>query len=208
MGEFLKGSGRDDKEIVEALLRLRGMQVPEFSKEYTLGVPKMIWKIACTYQCLIRRTVEAADGSRMGWNAGNLLTCLTMARSVMETAGVVRFLTDSIKEAVPKKDTKGIDDAVMNLSFAARHEHFADFDGAVKAKSVLTYIDKMDVSVFGDKEGRIRDAYDFLCEFVHPNHLGLLGLYERSYPEEYRIEFGAKREGRWISFPILGLRSE
>jgi hypothetical protein len=68
-------------------------------KRSARATPKMAWKITSTYQCLIRRTIDAADGMRMAWNAGNLLTAITMARSLIETGAIVRNLTDSIKKA-------------------------------------------------------------------------------------------------------------
>jgi|SRR6516225_6712860 len=94
---FFKGDLRaDDEKVVEALVTLRNRLVHEISTSEIASTPKMVWKMTSTYQCLIRRTIETADGMRSGWNTRNLLTTLTMARSLFETGATVQHLTDSI----------------------------------------------------------------------------------------------------------------
>jgi hypothetical protein len=188
---FLMGDTTgDDEEITEALLRLRKHLISEFSTEYTASVPKMVWKSRSTYQCLIRRTLEGVDGMRAAWNAGNLLTALTMGRSLIETGAVVSRLSDSVKDATVKRDVEALDRVVMNVGFGTRYDLFESEKEEHKALNILTMINQMDRSLFGDKTPRLRDAYDFLSEFAHPNHLGILGLYSDNFPETFRIEFG------------------
>lgn len=192
---FLKGDDTDDdREIGDKYLALRRRLIPEFTTDQMLRMPKMVWKTRSTIQCLIRRTLEAVDGMRMAWNAGNLLTAVTMARSLIETGAVVRCLIDKVKEATKERDVDALDRAVMSAGFATRFEEFMGDDWAYKAKNILTLIDAMDRSLFEDKVPRLRRAYDFLSEFVHPNHLGILGLYSDHLAEEHRIEFG--RQGK------------
>jgi hypothetical protein len=188
---FLKGDDtQDDREIGDKYLELRARLIPEFTTDQMLGMPKMVWKARSIFQCLIRRTLEAVDGMRMAWNAGNLLTAVTMARSLIETGAVVQGLIDAVKESTKEKDVEALDKAVMSAGFATRFEDFMGDDWAYKAKNVLTMIDAMDRGLFKDKLPRLRKAYDFLSEFVHPNHLGILGLYSDHLAEKHRIEFG------------------
>jgi hypothetical protein len=63
---FLKGDHTgDDQEISNKYLALRARLIPDFTTEQMLGMPKMVWKTRSTFQCLIRRTLEAVDGMRM-----------------------------------------------------------------------------------------------------------------------------------------------
>ena len=48
----------------------------------------------------------------------------------------------------------------------------------------------MDKRLFRDGVAQFRQTYDFLSEFVHPNHLGILGLYSTNFPQDFRIEYG------------------
>jgi hypothetical protein len=204
---FLRGDdNHDDREIGNALLSLRKRLIREITTEQTASMPKMVMKITSTYQCLMRRTIEAVDGMRAAWNVGNLLTSITMARSLIETGAIVRHLTDSIKKAAEDRDVTALDKAVMYAGFATRdkgllgkYEEFKEF----KAASVSTMIDRMDKSLFHENTPRFREAYAFLSEFVHPNHLGILGLYSNTFPREYRIEFGNVAEKRKQILPHM-----
>jgi hypothetical protein len=109
--EFLKGdTTRDD--VVDAIVKLRKRFVSEITTAQTASIQKMVWKTTCTY-LLIRRTIEAADGMRSGWNAGNLLTTVIMARSLFETGAMVIHLTDSIQKATKDKGVGALDKVVM-----------------------------------------------------------------------------------------------
>ena len=176
--------------VTDALLSLRGRLVREITRRQIAATPKMVWKIKSTYQCLIRRTIEAADGMRMAWNAGNLLTTMTMARSLIETGAIVRNLTDLVKKAVADKDVDALDKAVMQAGFATRDAVLLAERPDYKATNILTMIERLDKSLFKDKTPRLQSAYDFLSEFAHPNHFGIMGLYSDNFPDEYRVEFG------------------
>jgi hypothetical protein len=155
-------------------------------------MPKIVWKAVSLYQCLIRRTLEAVDGLRLAWAADNLLTSITMARSLIEIGSLIRQLTISVAEATDKKDVQMLDDAVMSVSFANRLNIVEAGGHEFVAQNILSVIDRMDKQLFqGDKKKYgYRETYDFLSEFVHPNHYGILGLYCDHFPKESRIEFG------------------
>jgi hypothetical protein len=73
----------------------------------------------------------------------------------------------------------------------------------LKALNVLTAIDKMDKKMFPKKEASLRESYDFLSEFVHPNTFGIMGLYSDNFPKEYRVEFGKMGDKRERILPAL-----
>jgi hypothetical protein len=202
---FLKGASEDYKPVEEALLSLRRRIVPELSKEEIAQCPEPVWQTKSAFQCLIRRTVETADGVRLGWNADNLLTVVTMARSLIETAAIVRSLGDEVEKRVANKDIGDLKEFVLKTLFAVRYESLVSEQGAHKAQSILTLIDRMDESLFGRKEARLRDSYEYLCEFVHPNSYGILVLYSIPYLEEPRIEFGRAKEKETLILPHIGM---
>jgi hypothetical protein len=200
---FLKGDSGDDAQITNALQTLRQRLVKEITPVHIAGVPKMLWKTTSLYQCLMRRTIEAADGMRSAWNAGNLLTTITMARSLIEIGAIVDHLTESVKKATESRDVEALDKAVMNVGFGTKFEVFEEQKPEFQALNVLTVIDRMDKRWFRDRKPRFRSTYDFLSEFVHPNHYGILGLYSDDFPKEYRIEFGNVAKKRTMILPTL-----
>jgi hypothetical protein len=76
----------------------------------------------------------------------------------------------------------------MQVGFATRDENLI-LEGAYKAINISTLIDRADASMFKGKPP-FRNSYDFLAEFAHPNHGGVLSLYSDNYPDQYRVEFG------------------
>jgi hypothetical protein len=63
----------------------------------------------------------------------------------------------------------------------------------------------MDSSFFIDKKGRLRDSYEFLCEFVHPNNPGIWGLYVSGNSEEYRVRFNDISQKKRDLLPQIGI---
>ncbi len=205
---FLKGDTKNrDEDIVRSYKDLKALLVKEFTVAEMRAMPKMIWKTRSIVQCVIRRTLESADGLRMAWNANNLVTAITMARSLIETGAVTRYLVDSVLLATEKRDTALLDSVVMSTGFATRMEEFYGDNEEFKAKSILTLIEKMDKSLFKDKAPRLIKAYEFLSEFAHPNHLGILGLYSDTerLARDQRIVYGVTLKKREAIFPNVHL---
>jgi hypothetical protein len=117
----LKGSeSRSTITMFQILEVLRASFMSEFSAEHAERVHPLVWKMALTYQCLVRRTVETADGLLLGWDAGNIITAVTMARSLIETASLVFDLTEGLEKAVKQKDLHAIDDLVNRRLLGTR----------------------------------------------------------------------------------------
>jgi hypothetical protein len=140
---------------------------------------------------------------RSAWNAGNILTAVTMGRSLIETGAVVRRLSEGVKDATKNKDVDALDRIVMDVGFGNRMDVFDDQKEQYKAVNILTVIASMDKNLFHDKAPRLMKTYEFLSEFAHPNHFGILGLYSDNITKEYRIEFGVKAEKRERTLPNL-----
>jgi hypothetical protein len=172
-----------------------------YDRRHRLHAQNVMENSLSIFQCLIRRTEEAVDGMRTAWNASNLLTAITMGRSLIETGATVRHFIDSVKEATRQRDVVALDRVVMNVGFGTRYEPFKGEDQDYKAKNILTLIEAVDKSLFKDKTPRLREAYDRLSEFAHPNHLGLLGLYSATFSGEYQVQYGNKQKKKEMILP-------
>jgi hypothetical protein len=187
---FLKGeTNEDEARISEAYSSLKNRLIAEFTAAYIDNTPKMIWKTLSVYQCLIRRTLEAADGVRIGWEAENVLTAVTMARSLFETAAIVMRRSAQVEAASLSRDVDALDDAIMYAGFATRLKEMLEKNDEYPAKSIMDAIDKAD-ALLGGTEYKLRPHYEFLCEIAHPNHLGILGIYSHTLAEPFSIKFG------------------
>jgi hypothetical protein len=95
----------------------------------------------------------------------------------------------------------------MHAGFATRDDVMLAERPDYKATNIITMVERMDKSLFGDKTPRLRGAYDFLSELAHPNHFGTLGLYSKTVASEYRIEFGNAAEKKENILPNLCITS-
>lgn len=193
---FLKDTDAEDREIIESLQQLRNRMVKEYSRNELHAVPIIVGNTRTTYQCLIRRIIEAADSVRISWNSNNMLATITMARSLFETTAVIRRIRDALKNAIESKNIDILDREVLKINFATRHKFFSERDGAEKAENITKVIDWMEESLYGEKNGKLRDSYAFLSEAVHPNDLGTIALYTEPDLDLSHIRFGVIKEKR------------
>jgi hypothetical protein len=160
----------------EALADLRKSLVKGLSKELLGSTPKVLLKATLAYECLVRRTVDIAEGISFGLNTTNLVVAFTMGRSLIETAAILSYLTDGIETAIESGDLMKVDRLLQQCLFGSRHPTYQGI-GFGQALNVLTLIEKLDRSIFGKgKEPQWKEHYEYLSEFAHPNGAGLIYL--------------------------------
>ena len=133
---------------------------------------KTAWKCAILQQALLHRLTMLASGCANEWNAGNVLASILCARAIIETLCLASFIADEIKRFCGVNDIEGIEKLANDHLFATRDDEMIARHIGFQAKNILTFIDKFDKKMPG-----VREAYDFLCEFCHPNGSGLLMTY-------------------------------
>lgn len=163
------------------------------------GRLKVVWKINTFRQALLYRTITLVLGvqsclSFTNWmllRPKNWLGALTLARSIIETAAVAFEFQRKLRRAVDERSIGLLDEVVMQFCFATKLPKFVQNEKP--ATSVLTQITNMDNAFFKGKpeELTIMHNYAWLCEYAHPNYLGMLGL--------FRVD---KRDGRNVYFSL------
>jgi hypothetical protein len=120
-------------------------------------------------QTFVRRCVELAEASADLCHSGKWLAAIIMARALIETVAAYDHFVKGLRREVNGGDLQRIHDFIHARSFAARDDHLLKLvdDPAVKATNILTQIEAL-------KEFRasVRDDYDYLSEYAHPNALG------------------------------------
>jgi hypothetical protein len=192
--------------VLEAL---RMSRLDELSPEHHRRVPPLVWKIGVTYQCLVRRTVDIADGITLGWNAGNVISAVTMARSLIETAALIFDLTEGIKKAVRVRDLPAVDNLVNKRLLGTRDATLLKQGAGFEAANILSLIDKLDRfdrNLHKAKVGSVgaRKRYDILSEYVHPNFHGVLQLYGELDTANNSVRFGTSDRERRKLLVVVG----
>ncbi len=183
-------------EAIEAFEYLRAFLVDKVSHDRA-RTPKVAWKAIVVYQCLVRRALDAADGTTLGWNASNLLTAITMARSLVETIAALHDLSENLKGAVGRESLDEIDALLMARMFAWRADPGVAQD-IPRSANVLTLIDHLDrwLEQHGASPSAVRGFYEDVSEFVHPNFLGIAQIYTDNDYAKLSVSFRATEETR------------
>lgn len=100
---------------------------------------------------------------------------MILARSLMETVALTEFLRNELlrlREPMNVAAVDAIDEVCRQQLFSTKDDKAIVGGFGHMARSVLTYIDKFDKKI-----PSIREAYDFLSEWAHPNGAGHLQTY-------------------------------
>lgn len=131
-------------------------------------------------QVNMRRIVDLADSSLDMYNQERLVPACTLARSVFETVGIQYYICKKIIGYTADRDPESIHKLLMSAVFGRR-----DIEWPEASIQVLTAIDHM------NKEFEtIREMYDHLCEYAHPNLMGGFGAYAKQADHGLETHFG------------------
>ena len=150
--EAFRGRLIDKIEMQEAPSRYRGANV-----------------IRAYNQAQIRRVLIFLDAAWDEVRKGRGLVALTCIRAVYETVATFLGFEIALEKLILAGDLEEVHQFMKNKTYATRLDHLIDMteDKATKATSALTMIDKM-VRI----RPSVRDEYDHLCEYAHPNVFG------------------------------------
>lgn len=154
-------------EINNVLERLRGRRRTEVRRTGVLAKSKVAWKVVVFQQTTLYRIVMLADGCAVMWNARNTLGSLLCARALFESVAMVWDFDKQVERFCEEENLKGVDDLVMNRTFATRLSRLYEKAESTKSVNVLGFIDKFDGLIAG-----AREHYDDLSEYCHPNSIG------------------------------------
>jgi hypothetical protein len=133
---------------------------------------KTAWKCALLQQSLLFRITMLAIGCADAWNSGNLVSSVLSARALLETIALCEETIIQLKASADTGDVDAIDDLASRQLFSTRNDELIADQTGYRATNVLTFIDKLDKKLSG-----VRESYDFLSEWCHPNASGHLLTY-------------------------------
>jgi hypothetical protein len=156
---------------------------------------RVLWKTVVLYQCVIRRTLELTDGIERAWANREYLISVVLARVLIETTAFIWDTTVQLNNHVQAGNLDAADTLITQRALGSKmHEWVAG--GTPEATQVLTLIDRMDRSMHriagrtGPVQASLRDHYDILSEFAHPNFLGIQNLYGTLDEKHMIYKFG------------------
>jgi hypothetical protein len=167
----IKGTAKAEwgevRNFNRVLRRLDKRRVRRVMVEGDFAASKLAWKAAVLQQVLLHRCVALGSGCGKMWNYGNVLSSILAARALLETIALTLDFEAKLQVHVASKDFAKINELTQFHTFATRSEKMLTEMPDLKAKNVLDYIDRLDKKVPG-----MRDHYEFLSEWCHPNSQG------------------------------------
>jgi hypothetical protein len=188
----VKATGENWDEIRECNLVLRRLEdrlVSAIKVEGPFAESKIAWKAAVLRQVLLHRMVELGGGCADMWNTGNVLCSVLAARALLETVAVFAEFQNKTIKHFKESDFKALDELLDNLTFSTRDPNAVKIMPELEAKNVLTYIDRLKKIL-----PPIREHYDRLSEWCHPNGYGHYFTFASLDPRTGTVSFS--RESR------------
>jgi hypothetical protein len=154
------------------LLRLIDRRKSEVVVSGPLTESKAAWKCAVLQQALLYRVTMLARGCADEWNGGNVACSMLAARALLETIVLSSFIRDEAEKFVDARDIEAIEKLFNEQLFSTKDARVIADGFGHKARSVLTYVDKFEKKIPG-----LRDHYEFISEWCHPNGSGHVFTY-------------------------------
>jgi hypothetical protein len=175
----------EDVECFNACLeRLLSRRKSEIDVRGPLIESKTAWKCAVLQQAFLYRVTLLALGCADAWNAGNIVCSMLAARALLETIVLCNFIRDEAEKFAAAGDIEAIETLANQQLFSTKDEGVIAGGFGHKAKSILTYVDKFEKKIPG-----IREHYEFISEWCHPNGSGHLFTYGEINKQNGTVRF-------------------
>ena len=158
--------------------------LPELRAADVSEVAKVPHKTKVLLQVGLRRAIELTEATVRELNSSAFIPPFVTARATLETASVMLYTGNRVKSVVDSgspTEVGKLDDDVLQLLMGTRAEGWG---GEIQAKNILTIMGNVDKFYKG-----VRQAYEDLSEFAHPNYTGMLATYQHPDLEERKAIF-------------------
>jgi len=167
-------------------------------------LPRTVFQFLVYNQIVLHRVIGLSHSILQAWESKNVPTAFVLLRTLYENTSVVFDANLRLKDLIAQKDFDGIYKLIFNLLYATRVrerikgavESEMEIEGneckrevsekeleqAYTAQQILNVMDRIS-KVFPDH----RMIYESMCEYAHPNHDALLGLYGK-WKDKFTIE--------------------
>lgn len=140
-------------------------------------------------ESLFWRFTEIAQDALQKLNEERYASAILLTRAAVETTAALWYLEAKIKRALESRDIAELDEKAKRLLVGSK-DPIAHADGLPEAINVNTFVKHVAERIEG-----FQANYDALCEYVHPNHTGVAGLYSEPHADTRLIDLGTGLRG-------------
>jgi hypothetical protein len=158
---------------------------------YDLGYKaKLPFEAISFHELLLHRTADLSETAINLFELKKLVPAIIMTRAVYETTAILNSLGVKIEEVIRTKNIENVGDFFMKSLFGGRIK-----EAPIESINILSAIDRIT-----KRFKHIRESYDYLSEYAHPNWSGLMGSYGNLIVETATLHLG--KEVSKISFMV------
>jgi len=140
--------------------------------------PKAVWNLQSYVQVTLHRAVDLSSEVCNSWNKGQVAVSFLLVRALFENATFMYDLSILLTRYIKEDKFQEVYDLIVNRMFGSR-----TFTALPKSINVMTVIEKLDKKFEG-----LKDSYERLSEFCHPNYSAMYGLYAKLNKKEIYYE--------------------
>jgi hypothetical protein len=145
-------------------------------------IAKMPFKALWCRESLIWRAEEMGRTAYNSYERGDVVAGILLTRGLTETTAALWYLKELIERQLANGLDQNLDKKLMALLFGQRTVN--DLPAAI---NVLTFVDRTSKSI-----PALKEAYDSMCEYSHPNWAGSGFAFSKANKEDHVIRFGRK----------------
>lgn len=138
--------------------------------------PHLLWvNLDRLLASILNRSRHTLMEGMFCFNEGGIVSSFLLARSALEVAGAACHLQRKLRAFDADRITADeLDESTRQLTLGTRYAPDAEnFPAAVGLMTMIDAADKAAASSAAQLKGKTRNIYEYLSEYVHPNHNGL-----------------------------------
>jgi hypothetical protein len=146
-------------------------------------IAKMPFKALWCRESLIWRAEEMGRTAYDSYDRGDVVAGILLTRGLTETTAALWYLKALIERQLASGLDQNLDEKLMQLLFGQRS--VSDLPPAINVQTFVNHASK--------SEPALKEAYDSMCEYSHPNWAGSGFAFSKANKQDHVIHFGRKQ---------------
>lgn len=165
----------DRQAKIEQIRRLTNTEINHFQYSKIAKIP---FKVHSFLEIMNLRMLDFCESTELLIRKNHIIPALSTIRVIYENLAITFRISIAINNSVRSKVLPdNFDELITKISFGTK------YNDEIVSHNIMTHIDKLEKTYPG-----IKEYYDALCEFVHPNWDGVEGSYSELFETERKTK--------------------
>lgn len=172
---------RDAGKLLEELSKC----IPSSVDPRLRSLPSLtLYQVVYLRDTLAHRIRDLSEKAAPLFESNQLIPAFLVTRALLETVALLYDLHKKVLSAIDRQEITQLDEWLKRVALGRKN-----VDTTITPPNILNALDSMDTEYAG-----VREMYDQLSEFCHPNFAGVLASYSRLNDTESMLLLGPHDE--------------